>query len=507
MTSHNTCASCGSKGKRQCPALDGLICPECCGSKRGSDLPCPPSCPFFPFGTAAYDAWLRIDGSWQKKSLDHVARRLGSAKLKTLMDEFMLEGGDRQIELENAVGGALYAALFLRHDDDGKTVADHWEDDGWRGLDNDERVMMQHRRHTRPTVIEVQRVLNDQALECLDLFAPDSKPFIVFDRSAARRAVRFVRLFTWLTHYPHFSRVGFGGIELPETIGAAFVEEIRALTAEAAAQRPGLTEKEYLTEHFVEACRLAFEMTEERAQQILRGLNLHQCRGTYRIVGNRSEVEAILRGKPDFRHEEREPRPCDPAGTLHFAWLRRGESKKIEGRMPAPFRYDDERGEGVGLVGEVRLYTDKLVVETHSKQTFTFAKKIVQRYFGDLLRFEAESIVDLAKQVAERRARRDLSEPVPETRPAGPPSPIPPEVERQVMEDFYQRTYRKFLDERIPALGGMTPRAAACDPAMRAPLIAVMKTHLHGLDGLKRDKGIVVDIGWVLDELGLQELK
>jgi hypothetical protein len=75
------------------------------------------------------------------------------------------------------------------------------------------------------------------------------------------------------------------------------------------------------------------------------------------------------------------------------------------------------------------------------------------------------------------------------------------------LEDFYQRTYRKFLDERIPALDGKTPRAAARDPAMRSPLIAVMKTHLHGLDQLKRDKGIVIDIDWVLDELGLPELK
>ena len=507
MSSRNKCAACGRGGQRQCLALGGLICPECCGSKRGSALPCPPACPFFPFGTAAYDAWLRIDGSWQTKSLNYVARRLGSAPLKTLMDEFTLEGGDPQHGLEDAVGGAVYAALFLRRDAAGKTLADHWEADGWRGLDNDERVMMRHRRHTRPTVIEVQRVLDGQALECLDLFDPDPKPFIVFDRSSARRAVRFVRLLTWLTHYPHFSRIGCGGVELPETISAAFVEEIRARTVEAAVQRPGLTEKDYLVEHFVEACRLSFEMAEEWTQQMLRGLDLHQCRGTYRIVGDRGEVEAILRGKPDFRWEEEQPRDGDPVGTLYFDWLRRGESKKLERRMPAPFRHGDEDVDGVGTLGEVRLFADKLVVETVSKQKFDFAKKIVRRYFGDLLRPEAESIVDLAKQMAERRADCDLLEPPPETKPAKAPSSVPPEVERQVLEDFYGRTYRKFLDEKIPALGGMTPRTAARNPAMRPPLIAVMKTHLHGLDQLKRDKGIVIDIGWVLDELGLQELK
>ena len=42
---------------------------------------------------------------------------------------------------------------------------------------------------------------------------------------------------------------------------------------------------------------------------------------------------------------------------------------------------------------------------------------------------------------------------------------------------------------------------------MRHHLIAVIKTHLHGLDQLKRDRGVAVDIGWLLDELGLPELK
>jgi hypothetical protein len=169
--------------------------------------------------------------------------------------------------------------------------------------------------------------------------------------------------------------------------------------------------------------------------------------------------------------------------------------------MPAPFRHSDEENVGVGLVGHVRLYPDKLVVETLSKQTFTFAKKTMRQYFGDLLRFEAESIVDLAKQMAERGTERDVSE------LTQPPSSLPQEVERQIVEEHYRRTYRKFLDEKIPALGGLTPRVAAQTPGMRPQLVAVMKTHMHGLDRLKRDKGIVIDFSWVLDELGLPELK
>jgi len=39
------CPSCRKKkGKRTCPALGGLICPKCCGSKRIVEIHCPPDC-------------------------------------------------------------------------------------------------------------------------------------------------------------------------------------------------------------------------------------------------------------------------------------------------------------------------------------------------------------------------------------------------------------------------------------------------------------------------------
>lgn len=34
------------KGKRNCPALKGLICPRCCGQYRLVEISCPPDCPY-----------------------------------------------------------------------------------------------------------------------------------------------------------------------------------------------------------------------------------------------------------------------------------------------------------------------------------------------------------------------------------------------------------------------------------------------------------------------------
>lgn len=39
------CVYCGEdKGKRECPALGGLISPSCCGENRGIRISCPPDC-------------------------------------------------------------------------------------------------------------------------------------------------------------------------------------------------------------------------------------------------------------------------------------------------------------------------------------------------------------------------------------------------------------------------------------------------------------------------------
>ena len=47
------CAYCHRrKGKRQCPALEGLICTICCGTHRGTRISCPADCIYFSPGEA-----------------------------------------------------------------------------------------------------------------------------------------------------------------------------------------------------------------------------------------------------------------------------------------------------------------------------------------------------------------------------------------------------------------------------------------------------------------------
>ena len=85
---------------------------------------------------------------------------------------------------------------------------------------------------------------------------------------------------------------------------------------------------------------------------------------------------------------------------------------------------------------------------------------------------------------------------------------IPPEIQAQVMRNFHEQHYRQFLDIPVPMLENKTPRQAAINKSLRPKLIDLMKLHIHGIEKRNQEDTFVhLDIDWVLDELGLEELK
>ena len=148
-------------------------------------------------------------------------------------------------------------------------------------------------------------------------------------------------------------------------------------------------------------------------------------------------------------------------------------------------------------------------MEVFSKQKYTFAKKMVEKFFGDNLQFQKEAVVDLAKQEAARIEDNyeDYVQGLISEKENGSREDIPPEIARELLQKAHKRHYTIFIDDKIPALDNMTPRAAAIDPQMRPKLIELMKQHLKGIEKENKDRGLDLNIDWVLDELLLGELK
>jgi hypothetical protein len=497
-----TCVSCNSSGaKRHCPTLGGMICGLCCGSKRNSSLQCSAECPNSPFGVNNYDEWLKLDRSWGHKCVGYVADHYAyseSSFKNELRNYVLFEDNVDEYILSDAAPLMMHAKLFWEPFRDVMCLADLWEHDGWSCLNNDERTMMAFKRRTYPVILELQEKINDTAMLCIDLLDPEKKPFTVYDRSMAARFGRFSRSLNMVCRFPYYFRVGPTGIELQHELSESFLEEM-----ETRSKAQGISIRDYLSTHFVEACRLVCTMGMKRRESLLDSLDMSEWKAVYKMNILRDEIERVLSMKPEFEQEKSEM-----PGVLEYSWLRRGESKKLERKMPAFFQHSDE-SPGVGSLGRLRLCTDTLEVIAFGSQKFKFARKTIEKYLGSRITFQAETENDLKEEL-----RRRLNDPNEQSSDfeinggMGREDEITPEIQAQVMRNFHEQHYRQFLDIPVPMLENNTPRQAAKNKSLRPKLLDLMKLHIHGIEKQNRENPFLnLDIDWVLDELGLVELK
>ncbi len=494
------CAVCGRRANRGCPALAGSICPACCGSRRGTKIDCPPECTHFPFGTVAYDLWLKVDDSWQPKALVYVAGRVGKDEFMQTAKDFAPSWAEGESALVDGGAAALMYHLVIGDDDNTPPLGEVWKREGWPGLNNDERYLAEFRCRSMPAILEVQKILDGTAMECVDLLDPERGRFIVFDRNTASTVARFTRMVVWITHYPHFSRLTGNGVILPSEFVDPFLWEIRERTEEAFQSKSDEYVKRYLAEFFGEAYALVDILGDEMREQFTASLDADRCAVFYELLVPREEIESILEEKPDIRIEEDwELGPDEPTDATYYAWLRRGEAKAIEKESPRRFQNGESEEDAVETLGTIRLSSGELKVETTGRKRFKFAKKLVGRYFQKKLKRAREEITPIAQLLEEAdRSKGALTEPSEE---------IPPEIEEQLMQEFYTKHYKQLLDEPIPMIDNLTPRKAALVPSVRPKLIELVKLHLNRMDNMRREKGYDINIDWIVDELGLDELR
>lgn len=117
------------------------------------------------------------------------------------------------------------------------------------------------------------------------------------------------------------------------------------------------------------------------------------------------------------------------------------------------------------ILGQLHLDGDSLVVTTNSAERHRSTVDVLRDLFGDGLTEVDREVTPLASTI-----------PPPGGLPGGPgtsPDDLPPEVLDAVRQQIRQAEDR-WVDEPVPALGGMTPRDALDDPTRRGDLLALL---------------------------------
>lgn len=118
------------------------------------------------------------------------------------------------------------------------------------------------------------------------------------------------------------------------------------------------------------------------------------------------------------------------------------------------------------IIGRIIVGAKRLQVETNSTRRADALRELLTSELGDLLRYRLRSDVsqeELRRTAADAPARRTRQ-----------PAETAPELTAMVRE-FRENHMLAWLDDEIPALGGLTPRAAAMSPRSREALELLLR--------------------------------
>lgn len=160
------------------------------------------------------------------------------------------------------------------------------------------------------------------------------------------------------------------------------------------------------------------------------------CEATYRVKTKKAAIEALAEV---FEIDEDEP------GVFH-------ETVEVDG--------------DVLIRGWVRVEGKKLTITTNSAERFDRLLAAVDEALPD-----AKLVAEERLTPAEVRARGDGGEPA--TGIIDPASTSP--EEREIVAGVMRKLATKWVDEPVPALGGLTPRQALDDPTRREDLLALLR--------------------------------
>lgn len=343
----------------------------------------------------------RFRGKMAGVAEEHVGRVHFGELLRERLD--LAEAGEHdEREVVWAETLAAYVALGLHRDAQGRTGWLRWAESAWRGLNNDERFLAQAAQHAVVTVIEIQRICGAEAVDCVDLYAETPSIFRVAIPALAQNSVRFDRYIALVIHYPHISDIEAQVTTIPFHCWEYWTRTLTGILNEAQARDSTMTCRRWLLEHFAECGKILLDIYEAQRQAMLRQMDFHHCTARYAFSVDRTSIQAVIESKPDFE-------PCDPVAEgpfpkplLMFRWLRRGESRELENRLPETLRHHPNGQGGWGILGTLRLYQDHLILETFRTLFFDFAQRKLASWFGSNLQLTAQAVTDLAQQMADQ---------------------------------------------------------------------------------------------------------
>ena len=149
-------------------------------------------------------------------------------------------------------------------------------------------------------------------------------------------------------------------------------------------------------------------------------------------------------------------------------------------------------------LGNLVLSPGGLSVSVNSTKRARKIRRLVEKHLGDAVLFQretTESIEALLEAAQHGGGHGDLAE-------AGPPIEDTPEG-RNMLKEMSRRHWEAWVDQKIPALGGVTPREAAKTPLGRERLEVLLAEYAGRHEAAGPRNPFEPDVAWLRERLGL----
>ena len=175
-----------------------------------------------------------------------------------------------------------------------------------------------------------------------------------------------------------------------------------------------------------------------------------------------------------------------------------GEEAKPRAKRADGIFYKAHLENGALTLGMIELKGKRLQASVNSAER---AKKLQSRLKDILGKQMSEPV--MVHQTVEQAMATHRARPAPNEQAV-----LPPEVENQIIKEFYDRHYRETLDQPIPMLDDTSPRVATKTPEGKEKVAAWLKVLETGEARMRRSKAIEpYDFVWLWQELGVLHLR
>jgi hypothetical protein len=147
------------------------------------------------------------------------------------------------------------------------------------------------------------------------------------------------------------------------------------------------------------------------------------------------------------------------------------------------------------VFGNIEINDKILILECNSKERLEKGKKIILKHVSDSVIHKADTFQDPLQAI---KSSKDKPEKQID-------SEIPMEIQQELYTQFMQKHSEKWLNEKIPLLGGKTPLEAVKTEEGKKKVVELLKDFENREEHNKREGRPYFDLSWMWERLNIEK--